>query len=168
MEKLAGVLITMLFLAACRSAPPEVQTWSEYHTWSEYMAEVQRMDARQLLLARESAVRQFEEQPDDSNRLRAAYVLSRAPASPQQLTESRRLLADMAAESELTPLRNLLDGEIRRFMEVQDAESRVLELRTQIDELQSRLAVLQEQLNTLKNIETEMIENQQQSDEVHP
>lgn len=130
------------------------------------MDEVGHMDAQQLLLARESAMRQYATQPDDTNRLKAAYVLSRTPASPRQLEECKAILAEISASSELAPMRDLLDGEVNKFMEVQAVEARTLELREEFDALQAELVVLREQLDALKKIETEMVESQEETDEM--
>lgn len=163
MMKLTRLLIPCLFLVACQGSPPP-----QTQTWSEFLGQVEQMDAQQLLLARESAVTQYIAQPNDSSRLRAGYVLSRSPASPKQLAQSREILAEIPAGSDLSAMRDLLDGEVLKFMEVQQAESRTLELQAQSDELQARLVVLQEQLDALKSIEEEMVESQQQADEMHP
>jgi hypothetical protein len=126
------------------------------------------MDAQQLQLARAAAMRQYSVQPTEANRLRAGYLLSRPAASLEQLAQSREILAEISTDSELAPLCGLLDAEIRRAMELQEAQGRVLELRAQLENLQARLGELQTQLNALKAIEEEMVESQQQADEMHP
>lgn len=166
MTKMARLLIPCLFIAACQGMPPQTQT--QTWTWTEFLDEVGSMDAQQLALARESAVQQNLAQPSDSNRLKAGYVLSRVPASPQQLKESAAILTQIPASSELAPMRDLLMGEISRYMEVQDAESRTLQLRAEVEEVQAQLGVLQEQLAALKKIEAEMVESQEETDEMEP
>jgi uncharacterized coiled-coil DUF342 family protein len=117
---------------------------------------------------------QYEMQPTDSNRLRAGYALSRPGASPVQLARGREILAEIPPGSDLAPMRELLDREIEKSIEVQGAESRVLELqaqlselRAQLGELQGQLDELQGQLDALKSIEEEMVESQQQADEIN-
>lgn len=176
MTKLAQLLLSCLFLAACQGAPPpQPQTPRQSQTWAVFLGRIKQMDAEQLLLARESAVRQYTSQPSDSNRLRAGYVLSRAPASPQQLAQSLEILTEIPDGSDLAPMRDLLAGEIRKFMEVKEAESRILKLQAEDDNLQARLVMLQEQLDALKEqldalktIEADMVESQQQADEMQP
>jgi hypothetical protein len=112
-------------------------------------------------------MKQYIAQPTDVNRLRAAYAMSRPDASLEQLAQSRVLLAEIAAGSELAPMRDLLDAEIRQSMAVQEAQLRVLELQAQLEHLQARLGELQAQLDALKSIEEEMVESQQQTDEMH-
>jgi hypothetical protein len=162
MKKLARLLIPCLWLAACQATPPEAPDWAGFLDW------VDRMDAQQLQLARAAAMQQYSAQPTDANRLRAGYLLSRPEASREQLAQSRELLAGIAADGELAPMRGLLDAEIRRAMELQAAQSRVLELRAQLGDRQARLDELQAQLNALKAIEEEMVESQQQADEMDP
>ena len=132
------MLIPCVWLAACQATPPEAPDWAGF------LDQVDRMDAQQLQLARAAAMRQYSAQPTDANRLRAGYLLSRPEASQEQLAQSRELLAEIAADGELAPMRGLLDAEIRRAME------------------------LQAQLNALKAIEEEMVESQQQADEMDP
>ncbi|MCU0988123.1 MAG: hypothetical protein MUE63_00655 [Xanthomonadales bacterium] len=160
MMKPARLLIPCLWLAACQTAPPETPDWAGF------LGQVDRMDAQQLQMARETAMRQYVVQPTDVNRLRAAYAVSRPGASLEQLAQSRDLLAEIAAASDLAPMRDLLDAEIRQSMAVQEAQGRVLELQAQRDDLQARLGELQTQLDALKSIEKEMVESQQQADEM--
>ena len=154
------MLIPCLWLAACQATPPAAPDWAGF------LDQVDRMDAQQLQLARAAAMRQYLVQPTDANRLRAGYLLSRPEASQEQLAQSRELLAEIAADGELAPMRGLLDAEIRRAMELQAAQSRVLELQAQLEDRQARLGELQAQLDALKAIEEEMVESQQQADEV--
>jgi len=191
MMKLAPLFISCLVTAACqvapqpemprqttdlpRTAPPELaepprsaELPKHIQTVGTYLDEVGRMDSEQLLIARESALREYADEPTDANRLRAGYALSRAPASPNQLAQSREMLAEISPTSELAPMRDLLDGEILKFIEVQEAEARTSELRAEFDELQVRFALLQEQLDALKNIEAEMVESQEETEEMEP
>jgi hypothetical protein len=156
------MLIPCLWLAACQATPPAAPDWTGF------LDQVDRMDAQQLQLARAAAMRQYLVQPTDANRLRAGYLLSRPEASQEQLAQSRELLAEIAADGELAPMRALLDAEIRRAMELQAAQGRVLELQAQLEDRQARLGELQAQLDALKAIEEEMVESQQQADEVDP
>jgi hypothetical protein len=156
------MLIPCLWLAACQATPPAAPDWAGF------LDQVDRMDAQQLQLARAAAMRQYLVQPTDANRLRAGYLLSRPEASQEQLAQSRELLAEIAADGELAPMRALLDAEIRRAMELQAAQGRVLELQAQLEDRQARLGELQAQLDALKAIEEEMVESQQQADEVDP
>jgi hypothetical protein len=126
------------------------------------------MDAQQLQLARDALMSQYEVHPTDSNRLRAGYALSRQGASPEQLTQSREILAEIPPGGDLAPMRDLLDREIEKSIEVQGAESRVLELQAQLNELKVKLGELHSQLDALKSIEEEMVESRQQADEMQP
>ncbi|MGK2924036.1 MAG: hypothetical protein ACSLE2_00290 [Lysobacterales bacterium] len=175
MFKLARLLILCLWLTACQSTPPARQDWADF------LNRIDRMDTQQLQLARSALVSQFEVQPTDLNRLRAGYALSRPDAAPEQLAQSRKILAEMHADSELAPMRDVLDREIQKSIELQGAESQVLELQAQLSELRAQLdelqvqqfvlqaqqVELQAQLEALKSIEEEMVESQQQADEIH-
>jgi hypothetical protein len=169
MKRLARQLIPCLWLAACQSTPPESQNWTEF------LGQVGQMDAQQLQLAREAALRQYSIEATDANRLRAGYVLSRPDASLEQLAQSREILAGISAGSDLAAMRDLLDAEIRQSIHLREAELRALELQAQLEAVQARLEALQarfgelqKQLNALKSIEKEMIESQQQADEMRP
>lgn len=169
MTRLARLLIPCLSLAACQSTPPESRNWTEF------LGQVGQMDAQQLQLAREFALRQYSIDATDASRLRAGYVLSRPDASLEQLAQSREILAGIAAGSDLAAMRDLLDAEIRQSIHSQEADLRARELQarletlaSQFDALQARLAELQTQLNALKAIEKEMVESQQEADEMRP
>jgi hypothetical protein len=162
MLQLARLLILCLCLAACQSTPPATQDWTEF------LGRIDRMDAQQLQLARAALVSQYELHPTDANRLRAGYALSRPGASPEQLAQSREILAEIPPGSELAPMRDLLDRAIAQSIAVQGAESRALELQAQLSELEAKLGELQSQLDALKSIEEEMVESRQQTDEMHP
>lgn len=162
MLQLARLLIVCLWLAACQSTPPATQDWADF------LGRIDRMDAQQLQLAGDALMSQYEVHPTDSNRLRAGYALSRPGASPEQLTQSREMLAEIPPGSDLAPMRDLLDREIDTSIEMQGAESRVLELQAQLSALQAKLGELQSQLDTLKSIEEEMVESLQQADEMQP
>jgi hypothetical protein len=162
MMRLARLLIPCLWLAACQATPPEAPDWAGF------LDQVDRMDAQQLQLERAAAMRQYLLQPTDANRLRAGYLLSRPEASLEQLAQSREILAEISADSQLAPMCGLLDAEIRRAMELQEAQGRVLKLRAKLEDLQARFGELQTQLDALKAIEEDMVESQQQADEMQP
>lgn len=164
MMKPLRLLLSCLLLTACHGTPPQ----REQEDWTEFMRRVGKMDAPQLALAREDAMQRLALQPTDVNRLRAGYLLSRPSASLEQLAQSLEVMAGVSDRSELSPLREVLSGEIRQSMELQKAEMGRLELQTQLDRLKTRLGELQAQLDALKAIEQEMIESQQSSDDFQP
>lgn len=174
MMRRARLLVGCLCLAACQAAPPERPDWSEFAAW------VDHMDPSQLQMARDEAIQRYTVEPSDANRLRAGYVLSRAEASLAQLEQSRDILAQISADSELAPLRDLLNTEIRlmralRLAELRDLEQSVREkeLRDRAEALEARNAALQSEINdlrtrldALKAIEEDVAENQKQADEM--
>jgi hypothetical protein len=160
MPKWTRLLIPCLWLAACQGTPPARPDWADF------LHRIDGMDAQQLELARDALMEQYAIHPTDSNRLRAGYALSRPGASPEQLARGRAILAEIPPGSDLAPMRDVLDREIGKSIEVQDAESRVLELQAQLGELRAQLGELQAQMDALKSIEEEMVESQQQADEI--
>jgi hypothetical protein len=163
MMQAARWLVPCLWLAACQNTPPP-----ETPDWAGFLDRVERMDEQQLQFAREAALQQYSVQPTDANRLRAAYLLSRPAAAPEQLAQGLEILAEIPAGSDLAAMRDLLGAEIRQSMKLRAAELRSLELQAQLEGLQARLGELQARLNALKAIEQEMTENQQQADEMRP
>jgi hypothetical protein len=140
---------------AAQPAVPVCQTTpSGTADWVAYTHQIAGMDSAGVLAERESASRLYASQPDDEIRMRLAYVLSRPDASFQQLTRSREILAEISAASDMAPVRDLLDREISLLIKLQRAQGRTLEL--------------QAQLEALKAIEAEMLENRQDLDKEDP
>jgi ATP-dependent Lon protease len=179
MMKLLLLVLFCPILVACQVAVTELRPDAPQEPppdalpLASFMVQFEQINPEQLLLMRESLLQQYQAQPDDWHRWQAAYALSRTPASPEQLAQSREILAGIPAGNRLAPMRDLLDGEIRKFMEFQQAASGKLELQAQNVELQARLTALNEQLDALqeqvdavKEIEEEMEETQQLADEV--
>jgi hypothetical protein len=93
-------------------------------------------------------------------------VLSRRDAGVAQLARSREILAEISADSELAPLRDLLDRWIQYAQAVAVGKARERKLAAERDRLQAELAEVREQLEALKNIEQDIVESQQKSDEL--
>jgi hypothetical protein len=138
-------LLICVLLAGCLSSP------SRTALRPDFAGQIDADDPAGFQAAREAAIQQYEESPDDEARLRLAYLLSRPDPSMQQLTRGREVLAEIEADSENAPLRDMLDRELALLMELQRAQGRVLEL--------------QAQLEALKAIETEITESQQEKPE---
>lgn len=156
------LLIPCLWLAACQSMPPQPEGWADF------LGRVDRMDAAQLDLARQSAIGDYALHPTDANRLRLAYLLSRPEATPDRLAQSEEMLGGIPAGSELAPMRDLLRGEIRKSLEIQEAELRAQELEAQLADQKRRVSELQTQLDALKEIEQEMADSQHSAEDMHP
>lgn len=138
-------LLICVLLAGCLGSP------SRTALWPDFAGQLDPNDPAGIQAARESAIRQYEENPDDEARLRLAYLLSRPDPSMQQLAQGREVLAEIEADSENAPLRDMLDRELALLIDLQRAQGRVLEL--------------QAQLEALKAIETEIAESQQEKSE---
>jgi hypothetical protein len=119
--------------------------------WPDYAGQLDLANPAAVQAARESAQQQYAASPDDETRLRLAYLLSRPDPSMQQLLRGREVLAEIEADSDHAPLRDMLDRELALLMDLQRARGRVLEL--------------QAQLEALKAIETEITERQQDRQE---
>jgi peptidoglycan hydrolase CwlO-like protein len=181
MMKSVQLLFSFMLLAASQVAAVELQPQTDQQALpadlpvASFLDQFEHLDPQQLLFVRESLLQQYQSQPDDWHRWQAAYALSRTPATPQQLTQSREILAEISAGHDLAPLRDLLDGEIRKSMQVQQTESSQRDLQSQNDQLQSQLSALnrqldelQQQMDAVKEIEEEMVETQQLADEMPP
>lgn len=174
MRRPACLLAAGLCLAGCQTPPPENADWSEWR------ARVDRMDQAALQSEQEAALRQYDSDAGNRSRLRAGYALSRPEASLAQLEQSRALLEQIPADSELAPLRDLLDKEIALRMQLQRTQLRMRDLQLEVERLRSvkgefeadmerlltQIRSLQTQLAALKSIEEEMVESQQQTDEI--
>jgi hypothetical protein len=145
MMKTRLTLLMCLLLAGCLGSP------SRTALWPDFAAQLDLDNPAGIQAARESAIQQYEDSPDDEARLRLAYLLSRPDTSMQQLTRGREVLAEIEVDSENAPLRDMLDRELALLMDLQSAQGRVLEL--------------QAQLEALKAIETEIAESQQEKPE---
>jgi hypothetical protein len=173
MTRLAGLLAAGLCLAGCQTAPPAKPDWAAW------IAQVDALDSTSLQFARAEALRQYTVDPVTGNGLRAAYLLSRPGASLAELEEARDIVRQVRSDSDLAAYSELLDKEIRLRMELRRTQLRLAEqqlvteqLRAQTGELERRIEGLlsevrglQMQLDTLKTIEEDMVETQQQSDD---
>ena len=187
MTRIAKIFISCLslgvFLAGWQPASAQDKSWVTY------LDEVARMQPEEMLAARAAAVQAYTEEPTDVNRLKAGYALSRTPASIEQLARGRYILAEISDNSVLAPMRDLLVGEISRYLELQGVELSVRRLHAENDALQSKLSQMQKQLDernlqleaqqeqldkqekqlaTLKKIEGDMVESQEEADEMDP
>lgn len=112
--------------------------------WRDYTQRVNGMSGSQARVERDLLAERFARAPDDETRMRLAYVLSRPYPSGEQLQRALALLAEIPAGSTWAPSRDALDVELALRLQLLQAEGRILELQAQLD--------------ALKAIETEMIE----------
>ena len=163
MMNLARLLLLASLLAGCqtmRSALVPLRV-----KWSDYVNAVEQMPPGQLQEARTAELERCLAEPDDWNRMRAAYVLSRPGASGEQLSRSRELLAEVSGDSELSPMRNLLDEEVQRTQELRVAQARSGEFQDRVRKLETELKELRLKMDALMKIEQKMVESQEQSDD---
>ena len=141
------IVAGILLLCACASPPvsPVVE-------WVSFAAEIDRLAPPGLAIRHKSLQDIHSAQPDDDNRMRLAYVLSRPNAATQDLTKSSALLADIDAGSAYAPLRDMLKREIALTTELRL-------VRRKLDELKS-------QLEMLKTIDGDLTESRKAVDEV--
>lgn len=176
MTRRALMLAAVVCLVGCQTTPAPSQNTE----WAAWMAEVDAMDAASLGAVQAEALRQYTIDPADRTRLRAGYALSRPGASLAQLEQAREVIAQIPADSEFAAYRELLDEDVRLRMElrrtrlrlaeqqleVETLTSKSSELQRRIEGLLSQVRDLQTQLETLKAIEENMVESQQESDEM--
>lgn len=164
MIKPIRILIPCLILAGCQTLP--LAQPDPLSGWAGYARSIDAMDAAALASASDAALESYQANPSDQNRLRAAYVLSRQDAGVAQLARSREILAGIPADSELAPLRDLLDRSIQYAQAVAVVKARERKLAAERDRLQAELAEVREQLEAMKNIEQDIVESQQKSDDL--
>jgi len=157
-------LIPCLMLAGCQALPSRAP--GAMADWAKYARELDGMDSTALASASAAALEEYESRPNDRNRMRAAYALSREGAGAGQLARSREILAEIPSGSELYPLRDLLDKEIGYAQAAAAAKSRERKLSAERDRLQAELAEVHEQLEALKAIEQEIVKSQQKADDL--
>ena len=164
MIKSIRILIPCLILAGCQTQPFRQQ--DALSAWADYAGSIDAMDTAALASASEAALESYRANPSNQNRLRAAYALSRPGAGVAQLARSREILSGIPEDSELAPLRDLLDTSIRASQAAAVAKARERKLAAERDRLQAELAEVHEQLEALKNIEQDIVESQQKSDDL--
>lgn len=131
-----------------------------------YMHGLEQMEPGQLQKAREMALDHYRADPNDWNRMRAAYALSRSDASQEQLSRSLEILAEIPAESTLAPMRDLLNTEVQRTQELRMSNARTRELQKRARDLEAELADVKLKLDALMQIEQKMVESREDSDEL--
>lgn len=153
-----------------RTEPCSVGPWvmdapagrnSKTRDWVVYRHRADGLDAADFPARLEEAERQYGLRPDDVNRMRLAYLLSRPDPTLQQLKRAREVLSGISNSSELAPFRDPLDREIGLLMQLKQDKGRM-------DELQAQLDALEAQLAALKAIEEEMVENRENMEEDQP
>lgn len=144
--KARRLLLVCLCVAGCKTVPtPPTQGLIEF---TRHYDSLKDADAR---AERKAESQRYASNPDDETRWRLAYAMSRPEASLQQLAKSRVILAEIPAQSDVAPLRDLLDREIQLLIELQKSKAQALELQAQLD--------------ALKDIEAEMAEHRQNLDD---
>lgn len=140
------LLLVCLCVAGCKTVPPPPTEGLVEFT--HHYDSLKGADAR---AEREAESQRYVSDPDDATRWRLAYAMSHPEASLQQLARSRVILAEIPAQSDVAPLRDLLDREIQLLIELQESKAQALELQAQLD--------------ALKEIEAEMAERRQNLDD---
>ena len=139
MNRLFTILLGCLLLSGCQVLPTRTDDWA---------AEMKRIDslsASQIGNERELAQSQYDRGPDDASRMRLAYALSRGDPSIQQLARSREVLSEISGASTNAAYRDLLDRELELMIQTKRQRGRILELEAQLE--------------ALKKVETEMLQN---------
>jgi len=165
MKLIPGLLLCVL-LTGCQTMTPAPPPVPAAVKWTAYVTELEQMEPGQLQEARKLAMDDYLANPDDWNRMRAGYALSRAGASREQLSRSREILAEIADNSELAPMRDLLRKEVQRAQELRVSQARSQEFQNKLRELETELKELRLKLEALMEIERKMAESQENSDDL--
>lgn len=158
--------VALLVIAGCSTTPTALDQWSEFTRSADAMGEVQRQQAYNR--ARD----QYGEHPGDLGRLQLAYLQTGVGASPESLAQARELLLQVGGEGGLDTVRDSLRREIALLERLADektefdkvqraadgARERVLTLQWQLEKVHSDLDTCRTQLEALKNIESDMSE----------
>ena len=138
-----------VLLTACQAVPTSTPAPAPHpqDIWRSYTQQVNGMSESQARVERSQLAERLERAPDDETRMRLAYTLSRPNPSSGQLQRALALLAEISPASDWAPSRDALDVELGLRLQLLQAEGRILEL--------------QAQLEALKAIETQMIENRE-------
>ncbi len=135
--------------------------------WLLFADRVNRMESLELVIERDATVARYREQAtDDETRLRLAYLLSRPRMPVQELTESRTLLAGIGADSVYASLADLVARELMLITELSASQQQTDELQGRVRDLETQVANLQTQLDALKAIETDLTEDQKNTEEL--
>ena len=155
------LIVGSLLLPACASylthpvapaPPPLVLPASPLVQWVEFASELEPLNSSELLAKRNNLRASYAQAPNNEQRMRLAYLLSRPNPATQNFAKSLALLAELEPNSHFAPLRNMIQREIT--------------LSKQLNATRQKLQELQNQLNTLKAIDGDLTESQKTIDEV--
>lgn len=180
MNRHKPVLAFLLALGACASMPCNLEDWASFADGTDHLSPEE-------LGARISSVdERYRTSPDDLTRLQLAYLLSRPAPATQDVEAGRQLLDEIDSESAYSSLRDLVRRQIEaeaRFQstrrKVQECNSEIELLHEQIDKLEpridreaeaqalrARVRDLESKLEALKSIEAQMSKGQKAIDEL--
>jgi hypothetical protein len=160
MPRISLVIALCVALAACaplttpvldERTPEPVVVPAFPAWWPEFTERVNGLDEAALALERDAALARYDAGADDGVRLRLAYLMTRRQPIRRDLDASRELLAAIDGASEEAALRDLLKGQL-------DAQLALDDTRTQVRQLEGKIAELQGQLEALRAIEADLTE----------
>jgi len=148
------VLAGVMALSACCNTPEHTPDWSEYANAAL------RYPEDQLQVVQKAALLRYQGQPDDENRMKLAWLLSRGDPPLQQLQQALELARQISPEGPWAARSKLLQVDLQNMIELQTTRGRVLELEAQVETKSRQLEDMRGQLETveaqLKTVETQL------------
>jgi hypothetical protein len=174
------ILVIVLVLGACATAPYDLADWSSFAD------QVDRLSSEELAERISGADEQYRTSPDDLKRLQLAWLLSRPAPDTQDVEAGRQLLEEIDNDSPYSALRDVIRRQIvvenklqaarqeirERNSEIEFLQQQIGQLEPRIDReaevevLRARVHELESKLEALKSIETEMSKGQKAIDEM--
>lgn len=169
--KASAIALSVWLLTGCASTPlPDparsVDTVPILTRWSSFVRYIQSLQPSDLEFERDLAIERYQTLPNDLNRLRLAYLLSRPRLPEPEPSRSQALLAEIDTSSELAALRDLVGKELALLSELDAHRQQVDKLKGRVQALNSQVQGLQAQLNTLRTIETDINDTQRELEEL--
>lgn len=132
--------------------PAAVPQFADLNAWLTFASAANLLSPAELSRQRRRLSERFDQAPTADNRLRLAYLLSRPAPGGQNLVRSRELLAAIPPE--------------HRYASLRDLVLRELELAEDLRGARNKVRAQQAQLEALKEIETDLTENQKQLEQL--
>jgi hypothetical protein len=163
MAKASVVALALTVLAGCAAiqAPPATApapaaqcNCTSVAEWVAFVDHVDGLDETGLVEEYATTLARYQQAPDDAERMRLSYLLSRPQLPMRDIGASQVLLTQISADSPYAPLRDLLAQETALQIDLQAAREQAHQLRTQLE--------------ALKGIDTDLTRGQEEIEELSP
>lgn len=157
MPRVSTILLVAATLAGCAAlAPPAAAPadcgCASVADWVAYMDHVDTLDETGLMEEYALTLERYRVQPDDADRLRLSYLLSRPQLPERDVGMSQVLLTQIPADSAYAPLRTLMAQETALMIDLEAARQQSQQLRAQLE--------------ALKGIDADMTRGQEEIEEL--